>query len=82
MKNHKSIIVIGSVMSGLALVLLVYNFVNMYSLVAKCLDVTDTQQCQAYTNWVMLNKIGLVVLGVGVMIITIGILKRHQNKPS
>lgn len=82
MKPHKIIISIGSTIGGVALLVLSYNFIDMYSLVEKCRDVINTQQCRAYTEWIALNKIGLAVLVIGIAILVFGLWKRHQNKTS
>ena len=80
MKNYKNLLKVGGITIGISLLTLLYNFFNMYSLVGKCPDDIDVQPCQAYDNWTMLNKIGLIVLAIGIIILVIGLLKRGQNK--
>lgn len=80
MKNYKNLVKAGSITIGIGLLALIYNFFNMYSLVGKCPDDLDVQPCQAYDNWTLLNKIGLAVLIIGVVILVAGLVKRTQNK--
>lgn len=81
MKNIKNSLKIGGLTIGAAWLILVYNFLNMYSLVGKCPDDTSVKPCRAYDNWVTLNEIGLIILAIGVVLVVIDLLKRHQNKP-
>ena len=70
----------GSGISGIGVIALIYNFFNMYTLAGKCPEDIDIQPCQAYDNWAMLNKIGLAILAVGIVVLIIGFLKRYRNK--
>lgn len=80
MQSYKNLVKVGCITIGIALAALLYNFFNMYSLVGKCPENVDIQPCQAYDNWVLLNKVGLVVLAIGIVILVIGLLKRRQSK--
>lgn len=79
MKNYKNLIKVGAVTVGVSLLTLLYNFFNMYSLVGKCPGDIDVKPCQAYDNWAILNKIGLLLLAIGAVILVIGWLKRRQK---
>jgi hypothetical protein len=81
MKNYKNLIKVGAVTIGTSLLTLLYNFFNMYSLVGKCPDDIDVKPCQAYDNWAILNKVGLIVLAIGVVIFVIGLWRQRQNRP-
>jgi len=75
----KNLIKVGSAITGLSLVVLVYNFFNMYSLVARCPDNIDLHPCHAYDNWKLINHIGLALLILGIIIIIIGFIKRQPK---
>lgn len=75
----RNLIKVGSVISGLSLVALVYNFFNMYNLVAKCPEDIDLQPCQAYDSWKLINQIGLAILILGIIILVIGYIKRQRK---
>lgn len=81
MKNYKKLIKTGSIMSGLALLLLIYNFFNMYSIPGKCPERIDVQPCQTNNNWILLNRLGFIILAIGVVILIISFMKRRQQKP-
>jgi len=75
----KNLIKVGSSITGLSLVVLFYNFFNMYSLTAKCPENIDLQPCQAYANWKLVNQIGLVLLIFGIIILVFGFIKRQRK---
>lgn len=75
----KNLIKAGGTITGLSLVLLVYNFFNMYSLITKCPEDIDLQPCQAYDNWQLINQIGLALLILGIIILVIGFIKRQRK---
>lgn len=79
MKDGKILVNIGAVISGAAVLFLVYNFYDMYSLVGKC-EGNSTQQCQAYANWDVANQVVLIALVMGVVILVSGLVLHHQNK--
>jgi len=81
MKHSKILVKISGITISISLLMLLYNFFNMYSLVGKCPDDIDVKPCQAYSNWVTINKVGLIILAIGLMFVTIGLLKSRQNKP-
>lgn len=76
----KIIVKVGSAITGLGLLVLVYNLFNMYSLAAKCPEDIDIQPCQAYDNWELINQAGTVLLIVGILILVIGFINRHSKK--
>jgi hypothetical protein len=71
---------VGSAIIGLALAALAYNFFKMFSLAGKCPEDIEIQPCQAHDNWVLLNKVGLIILLMGVAILAIGLANRRHNK--
>jgi hypothetical protein len=76
----KNLIKAGSVIAGLSLIALAYNFFfNMYSLVAKCPSNIDLQNCQAYSSWKSINQIGLMLLILGIITIVIGFVKQQRK---
>jgi hypothetical protein len=75
----KNLIKVGSAITGLSLVVLVYNFFNMYSLVAKCPEDINLQSCQAYDNWKLINQIGIALLILGIFFLVIGYIKRQRK---
>lgn len=77
MRNYKNFMWSGGITIGVSLIVLVYNFVDMYSLVEKC---SGAHPCQAYDGWIALNEIGLVALFVGLIILAIGLWKRYRSK--
>jgi hypothetical protein len=80
MKNYKDLVKVGGVTIGISLIMLIYNFFNMYSLVGKCPDDINVRPCQAYDNWSMLNKVGFVILVIGIVALSIGLVRQHQKK--
>jgi uncharacterized membrane protein YidH (DUF202 family) len=80
MKGHKNLLTAGVVIGSLAVLLLAFNFLNMYSLAGKCPDDITTNPCSAHDNWVLLNKIGLFILVVGIVISTIGYIKYRRQR--
>ena len=75
----KNLIKAGSAIAGLSLVILVYNFFNMYSLATKCPEDTDLQPCQAYDNWQLTNQIGFILLILGIIILVTSFMKRQRK---
>ena len=67
---------------GISVIAFIYNFSAMYYLVGKCPDDISTKSCRAYNNWTMTNKIGLVILGIGLVILAYGFMKQYQKKVS
>lgn len=80
MRNYKNFIRAGVAAISIGLLALIYNFFAMYALVGKCPDAVRAQNCSAYNNWAMLNKIGTVMMFAGILTLVVGLLKRRQNK--
>jgi hypothetical protein len=59
----------GIVFLTIGIVILIYNFFKMYSLVGEC---SNGAPCKAYNNWGIVNMvaIGLVVIGIAIIIIS------------
>jgi hypothetical protein len=80
MSNYKNLLKFGGVLSVLGLAALVYNFITMYDIVAKCPVSVKVQPCQAYDDWQLINQIGPIIVAVGIVFIIIGLVKRHYGK--
>ena len=77
MNKPKSLTKISLIIVALALLLLLYNFFKMYTLVGNCPD--GATGCAAYTQWQLLNKIGAAVLAAGIIIFAVSLLRRSKQ---
>lgn len=79
MNSTKNLIRAGIGCIGLSLAGLLYNFFNMYNLSAKCPEDIDVQPCSAYDNWQLINRVGLIILVTGIIVLVIGFIKRQHK---
>jgi uncharacterized membrane protein YkgB len=80
MKNYKNLLKVSGTLIATGLLAFLYNFFNMYTLAGKCPNNVDVQPCQANDSWALVNKIGFVILIVGVAVLAAGLVKHHRNK--
>lgn len=81
MMNKLNILIkIGIIIVGAALIVLIFNFFNLYFLARECPVDINIKPCQAYDNWSMLNKIAPEILLVGIGTVVVGLFKRYQHK--
>jgi hypothetical protein len=82
MNNYIKVVKAGVITGALALLLLIYNFINMYGLVSKCpADINiqpnvNIRTCKAFSDWQLINKIGLGLLVIATIILLIGFVSR------
>jgi hypothetical protein len=80
LKNPKYLVRIGVALDAIGLVTLLVNFFNMYNLVTECPGDADT--CQAYSNWKLVNKLGLFLVFIGIVLLLVFLYLRSQKKIS
>jgi hypothetical protein len=79
MKKHINLIKTGFILAGIGTLVIIYNFFNMYSLVAKCQNDIPAQSCKALNSWEFSNYVGFVLLLSGVIVIVIGYVKQKRS---
>ena len=80
MLMNKNLVKVGGVSIGFSVITFTYNFFNMYSLAGKCPNDINVKPCQAYDNWAIINKVGFVILIIGIVILVIWLVKQHQKQ--
>jgi uncharacterized membrane protein YidH (DUF202 family) len=61
---------IGKVIIGLGVLVLIYSFFHMYSLVGSCQN--GSSGCSAYTNWSISIYLGIFAVLFGIMMMILG----------
>lgn len=77
MNSPKNFKILGLAIIGLSLILLLFNFFNMYNLVGNCPN--GSEGCASYSKWQFLNKTGLVLLITGIGVSVIGLIRKNHN---
>ncbi len=85
MKKHSTLIKIGIAAIGIALLALLINFYNLYTLVGNCpIDIDapsiNTQACQSLESWYRFNYFAAATLVIGIGLVIIGLINQHRNK--
>ncbi len=78
MNNYKLFKNIGLTLSGLSVLTLLFNFFKMYNLVGNCPN--GSEGCAAYSHWQLINKVGIVLLVIGIAITVWDIVRQRHNK--
>lgn len=62
----------------LGIIISIYNFFSMYSIVGKCS--TDTDSCSAYKDWVAFSRIGAILVIIGLISHATVLVIEHNKK--